>query len=115
MAVDVSHIVDVIEVMENFMSRKRPPEEMRDELDLGYKIEDQSVIIHEIRTSFPNPKMKFEPLIAKATYVKKSGSWKVFWMRADLKWHSYKPKPVVDSLSEFVELVDEDAYHLFFG
>jgi hypothetical protein len=115
MAVDVIHIVDVIEVMENFLSRKRPPEEMRDDVDLGYQIEDQSVIIHAIRPDWRDPKNKIEPPIAKATYIKKSDSWKVFWWRADQKWHSYKPKPVVGSLSQFVEVVEEDAHNCFWS
>jgi hypothetical protein len=115
MAVDVIHIVEVIEVMENFLSRCRPEEDVRDDLDVGYKIEDQSVIIHEIRADWRNPKKKIEPPIAKATYIKKSGSWKVFWMRADQKWHPYKPKAVVDSLSQFVEVVEEDAHNCFWG
>ncbi|MGH8716972.1 MAG: DUF3024 domain-containing protein [Burkholderiales bacterium] len=29
--------------------------------------------------------------VAKATYVKAQDVWKVFWQRADLKWHRYDP------------------------
>lgn len=43
--------------------------------------------------------------MAKATYVKKSGIWKVFWMRADLKWHRYEPVPEVSTLDEFLRIV----------
>jgi len=29
----------------------------------------------------------------KATYVRKTGRWKIYWMRADLKWHAYPTHP----------------------
>ena len=41
--------------------------------------------------------------------------WKVFWQRADLKWHSYEPKPTVKQLTDFLKLVDEDEHHCFKG
>jgi len=45
MAIDILQTLEVIEVMENFLSRKRPPEHLRNQLDIGYKIEDQSIIV----------------------------------------------------------------------
>jgi hypothetical protein len=32
-----------------------------------------------------------------------------------MKWHSYKPVPVVDTIDEFVALVHEDRNNCFFG
>jgi len=52
---------------------------------------------------------------AKTTYVKKTGKWKVYWQRADLKWHSYQPTPEVDNLEEFLALVDRDEHGCFKG
>lgn len=49
MAVDNLQVLDIIEVMEAFLARKRPPEHIRQQLDMGYKIDGQSIIIHEIR------------------------------------------------------------------
>jgi len=115
MGLELSNIVDVIEVMENFVARIRPPEHIRDQLDITYKIENQSVILQEIRPMILNPDKKSEFGFAKATYVKASRKWKVYWMRGNLKWDNYKPKPDVNSLKEFVELVDEDPLHCFKG
>jgi len=42
-------------------------------------------------------------------------NWKVYWNRADLKWHSYKPVPEVASLEEFLALVERDEHACFFG
>ena len=51
--------------------------------------------------------------IAKATFVKSKKIWKVFWQRADLKWHSYPPVPKVNFIEEFVELVEQDQNNCF--
>ena len=48
MAIDTLQTLDIIEVMENFLARKRPPEHIRPKLDIDYKIEEQSIIIFEI-------------------------------------------------------------------
>jgi len=115
MSLDLLMIPDVIEALENFIDRKRPPEEIRDKVDIGYKIDNQSVIIHEIRPRWDDPGTKIEPTVAKATYVKSSGKWNVYWKRADLKWHRYEPQPKVESLKGFLHLVDEDRYGAFWG
>lgn len=115
MAIDVLQSLEIIEVMENFMNQIRPPEEMRDKLDISYAIEDQNIIIYEIRPLFMRPGEIIKPAVAKTTYVKAKNHWKVFWKRADLKWHSYEPKPIVKTLKEFTELVAKDNHHCFFG
>ena len=107
--------LEVIEVMENFIAKKRPSEHIRHQVDLNYKIEDQSVIIFEIRPRWDKPEIKMEPKISKATFIKAKNHWKVFWQRSDLKWHSYQPKPEVKSLNEFIKLVEEDKHGCFWG
>lgn len=115
MAIDALQKVEIIEEMENFLLEKRPPVEIRDQLDMGYKIDGQSILLFEIRPQFNNPKIIHEYPFAKTTFVKSKNHWKVFWMRADLKWHSYPPCPVVKKLGEFTQLVIEDKHHCFFG
>ena len=115
MAIDVFQTLDVIEAMENFIERKRPPEHIRPELDIGYKIEDQSIIVFEIRPRWDNRKEIREHPVAKTTFVKAKNHWKVFWMRSDLKWHSYKPKPFIKTVKEFTKIVEEDNHHCFWG
>lgn len=115
MALDPLQTLDVIEAIENFLSRKRPPEEIRKKVDFGYKIEGQSVFIFEIRPQWNDPTIIHEHAIAKTTFVKSKNKWKVFWVRGDLKWHSYSPKPTVKSIAEFAKLVEEDKHHCFWG
>ncbi len=115
MAIDILLIVDVIEAMENFIARKRPPENIRHLVDLSYKIEDQSVIIFEIRPKWNNPEIKIESNISKVTFIKAENYWKVFWQQSDLKWHSYQPNPIVNTLNDFIKLIEEDKHHCFWG
>ncbi len=101
--------------VEKFLSVRRPPAYMRNELDFGYRIENQSVELFEIRPNWRSPEEKIEIPIAKATYVKKEKYWKIYWQRQDLKWHSYAPVPTVQFFEEFLSVVNEDANACFFG
>ncbi|MCQ3829244.1 DUF3024 domain-containing protein [Microbulbifer elongatus] len=101
--------------LDNFLSLRRPPAHIRDEVDLQYRIENQSVVIFEVRPEWQDPSRKMEIPVAKATFVKRQKIWKVCWQRQDLKWHSYPPDPEVKSIEDFVAIVDEDANCCFFG
>ena len=98
-----------------FMTRRRPPIHIRSELDLGYRITGQSLELFEIRPRWDSPSEKIEQAIAKATYVKRTDTWKVYWQRADLKWHRYRPAPEAASVEDFLVLVETDEYACFFG
>lgn len=98
-----------------FLERRRPPAHIRDKLDLGFRITDQSVEIFEIRPNWRNPKEKLELAVAKATFVRTQDVWRVYWQRADLQWHRYDPDPEVTTVDDFLRIVDEDEYCCFFG
>jgi len=102
--------------MDSFMQRRRPPAHIRSSLDIAFRITGQSVEIFEIRPAWQGlANEKYESPVAKATYVRSRGVWRVFWQRRDLKWHSYDPTPEVKSIDEFALLVGEDAHPCFFG
>jgi hypothetical protein len=101
--------------MSAFLEKRRPPAHIRPELDIGYRITDQSVEIFEVRPRWDRPQEKTETPVAKATYVKAQRVWRVFWMRRDLKWHRYDPAPEVALLEDFARLVDKDKHACFFG
>jgi hypothetical protein len=98
-----------------FLARRQPPAHIRAKLDIAVRVAGQSVEIVEIRPRWNRPEERHESPIAKATYVKARGLWRVFWRRHDLKWHRYDPCPTVGSLKVFGELVHEDRHHCFFG
>ncbi len=94
MGLNALDTVDVIEVMENFIEQGRPPEDIRDKLDLSYRIENQSIILYEIRPLHLYPEKIIHSDFAKTTYVKSKDVWKVYWLRGNLKWHLYEPPTV---------------------
>ena len=98
-----------------FLAKRRPPAHARKQLDLGYKLSGQSVELIEIRPQWDDPNEIHEHPFAKATYVKAQNVWKVYWRRADLKWHQYEPVPTVISIEKFLDVVDADSYACFFG
>jgi len=98
-----------------FIEKRRPPPHLRPEIDLGFRVSAQSVEIFEIRPRYDRPQEKMEHPVAKATYVRVHDMWRVFWQRADLKWHRYTPAPHVASIEQFLALVDKDEYSCFFG
>ena len=87
MAFSDPQLEEIKQKMHSFMVQRRPPEEIREKVDLDYRIKGQSVEIFEIRPQWRDPAVKIESPIAKTTYVKSKKVWKIYWMRADLKWH----------------------------
>lgn len=102
-------------MLEDFLRKRRPPPHVRNELDLAYRVKGQSVEIFEIRPAWDNTSKKIENPIAKATYVKTQRVWKIYWQRADLKWHRYEPHPETRTLEEFIGVVEKDEHACFFG
>lgn len=101
--------------MDKFLAVRRPPVHIRNQLDFGYRIENQSVTLFEITPNWQNSAEKIECGFAKATYVKKDKIWKIYWQRKDLNWHSYKPAPSLQFFEDFLSIVNEDANACFFG
>lgn len=102
-------------VMDRYLEKKRPPIEIRDEVDISYRIENQSIYIYEIRPQWDDKTKITNIDVAKTTYVESKNNWKIFWMRSDLKWHMYEPHPIVDDIEEFIEIVEKDEYCCFWG
>jgi hypothetical protein len=101
--------------MENYIAKVRPRPEIRHQLDFGYEIDGQSIILTQIRPSFRNPDKTISTGYAKATFIKGKDIWKIYWKRADNKWHLYKPFPVVGQLDHFLKIVDDDTEYCFKG
>lgn len=114
MAFSEFEIKRITHYAERFLERRRPAQEIRDELDFGYRIQGESVEIVEIRPLWSNPSKRIEEgLVRATTYVKSRKLWKVYWQRADLKRYRCDPKPEVLYIEDFLELVAEDAHCCF--
>ncbi len=115
MSLTFAQIEEVKQAAAKFMYNNRPPEDIRPQLDLGYRIDGQSVYVFEIRPQWDKPEIIQNYDVAKTTYVESKGYWKIFWLRANLKWYPYPPRPYVKRISEFFNEVEEDSAACFFG
>lgn len=115
MALSEFELKRVEKLASKFVESHRPPAHIRSQLDIGFRISGQSLELFEIRPRWDNPSEILEQDFAKTTFIKKSKSWKIYWIRQDLKWHRYDPVPDVSNLEEFFSLVSEDAYACFRG
>ena len=95
--------------------RRRTRPELADQLRLVYEIHGQSVVIAEERPDWQNPAERMRTSVAKLRFVRASGIWTLYWMRADLKWHAYQPAAPSRDMATLVDVVDRDEYCAFFG
>lgn len=98
-----------------FVARRRPPAHIRTEVDLDFRIAGQSIEIFEIRPIWKGNGETHEIPIAKATFVRTRGVWQLYWQRRDLKWHSYEPRPAVQSIEDVIAEIDADPCACFWG
>ena len=98
-----------------FLEQKRPPVHIRKELDFGYRMSGQSVELFEIRPKWNDSSIVQELPFAKTTYIRTKKAWKIFWHRADLRWHRYTPFPESTRLDVLLQEIDEDPNACFFG
>jgi hypothetical protein len=115
MAFTARQTADIESAMADFLTKRRPPEEIRDKLDHGWRIEGQSVVIFSLRPMWRDESKKIEEPIAKATYIRSVNRWKIYCQRSDLKWHSYPLLPEAVIFEEFLAEVDEDGCCCFWG
>ncbi len=102
-------------MMDQFIEEQRPPEETRLKLDLGWRMEQQSVFIFEIRPDWQDNSITRHHDVAKATWVNTQKHWNIFWLRSNNQWTSYPPLPNVGNLQRFLIEVEKDPSHCFFG
>lgn len=94
---------------------KMTPQHLKNKLRFEYEIENQSVIIYEIRPAFRNLGEFTKMPIAKLSYVKSGNLWKLYWQRASGKWQRYETGSSAKSLDKLVEEIERDSYGCFFG
>jgi len=100
---------------EKFLQNRFDGAHVKNLNNISYRIEKQSVEIFSKNPSWNDKSQMVENPIAKATFIKKSKVWKIYWQRADLKCHSYEPNPIVNHFSEFIQIVEKDEFGCFLG
>lgn len=86
-----------------------------DELRFTYDVDGHRVSIHEERPPWQGPGDWTRHGVARFRYIRKTGEWKLYWMRRDLKWHLYDPDLILRDLESLVKVVEQDKYCAFFG
>ncbi|MBK8479286.1 MAG: DUF3024 domain-containing protein [Opitutaceae bacterium] len=102
-------------IEEILWSRHRPPLHIRELMREGQRFTDQSIEFFYVRPAFGRPGTFIEEPIAKVQYVRSRGVWRLYWQRADLKWHGYQPCPEAESLAAALNVINQDACNCFFG
>jgi hypothetical protein len=98
-----------------WFEKHRPDTHIREELDWIYSFDKSTFVLNEVRPAFQNPTQKITSPIAKAKYVKSKDVWKLYWMRADLKWHLYDPAKEVNTIFDVLNEIETDEFCCFFG
>jgi len=111
--IEIAQHLKVLET--SFWSKRRPPLHLRDKVREGQRMEDQAIELFFVRPAFMRPGEFIEEAIAKLRYLRNRDVWKIYWMRADGKWHGYPPDPEAKSLEAALSVIDKDANGCFFG
>lgn len=116
MAFTDDEIAAHVTLIENALwSRRRPDPTMRDRIREGQRISDNTIELFYVRPAVFRPGEMVEDPVAKLQFVRSRDLWKIFWKRADQKWHGYEPCPEVPTLAAALSVIDEDAHCCFFG
>jgi hypothetical protein len=116
MAFTEFEIAEHLKLLEDsFWSRRRPPLHVRDQMRDGQRFTDQAIELFFVRPAFERPGQYIEESIAKVQFVRTQSAWRIFWKRADGKWHGYKPCPEAPTLAAALRVINEDAHACFFG
>ena len=97
-------------IMQKFWHKHRPPEHARHQVQLSYEIKNQSVEVFLIRVFGQDKSQTVREPIIKATYVKKLGIWKIYWLRDNMRWYLYEPFPEAVDLETVLQIVVDDYY-----
>jgi hypothetical protein len=92
----------ILSKLERFGSEKLPLQIVK---------EKQSYCVGHKRNRFSDGS-EYLDYACKMTYVKSRGFWKLYWMRADLKWHIYEE---YQSLDDLLKEVKDDPNSCFWG
>jgi hypothetical protein len=97
------------------LCRKRSPAHLKDKLGLEYSVKGNEVVIVERRPKWDDPNEWIESPVAKLKFVRSTNKWRLYWQRADLKWHEYPGQSSSDRISDLVQEIDADPLACFFG
>lgn len=96
-------------------SPKHSPAHLKDKLRLEYAVKGHDVVIVERRPQWDNESEWTETPVAKLKFIRSANKWRLYWMRADMKWHEYQGLSSSHRLDDLVQEIDADPLAGFFG
>ena len=84
-------------------------------MSLEYRVNRHNVELFERRSRWDGKPGFTETPVAKFAFVRTSGKWRLFWMRANLKWMAYESESTNGDIAELASEVDADSWGCFFG
>ena len=109
-------IINIIEeTIKEFVERMRPPENLRNQVDIHYTFENNELVLFEVRPLLNKSKKIISSPFARTKYITSSETWKLYWMRASGEWDIYEPQPTINDIREFFQIVQQDKHYCFFG
>ena len=91
------------------------PGHLKDKLRLTYEVKGHEVVIVERRPRWDNETEWTETPVAKLKFIRSANKWRLYWMRADMKWHKYPGLSSSHRLDVLLEEIDADPLACFFG
>jgi hypothetical protein len=98
-----------------FISKRRPRPAIRDKLDYRADIDGVNVTIVAVRPAYKDATRLVDEPVARTRWIGTRQVWRLYWMRADLKWHRYEPFPESPRIAAVLSEVDSDPHGCFFG
>ena len=115
MALTGAALQECLRAVGAFLEKRRPPEAIRPKLDYQAHIDGSTVRIVEIRPSWKDKTQMSELPVAQVRWVASRQVWRLYWMRRDLRWHSFPGLPETKTLEEALAEVDRNPSGCFFG
>ena len=97
------------------LCKRRFPAHPREQLRTVYAVTGHDVTVYEERPRWDRAGEWISHGIAKFKYNRTRNVWKLYWMRADLKWHLYEPLLESRTINRLFAEVDKDPHGTFIG
>ena len=95
--------------------REELPRHVRHQLQHGFRIGSNDVVIFETRPHFQRTDEWIEHEVAKFRFIRAANEWRLFCKFHDERWRAYAPFPSAQTFEELFDEVRRDPTHIFWG
>ena len=114
MAFSFEDIGEIDQVVGQWCLNRVAPQ-LKKSVDYDYERDGQAVTIIEVRPAWGALGEFTRQPMAKFRFVKVTGQWQIYWMRASGKWKKYEPMFEATELDDALMVIETDQYGCFFG